>query len=265
MKNKIVLRRKTPLSALKVQARKALLSLLSPIFERIKNELIPKLRATQREYTGDNWADEIENEINQVTQIWNAENPVVNRLADVVMKGVLRKADETIRADVKNRIGLDIFFNNSKLQDLLKVKTLEFGKLITNMGDDHITKISGIVSRGVTTGARAEEIAKEIFEVTKMTERRAQLIAIDQIQKANGVISQQRKEQLSDEYIWRNMDDRKVRGNPNGLYPKVKYSHWDREGKTYKWSDPPPDGHPGKAVKCRCIAEAVINLEKLLG
>jgi uncharacterized protein with gpF-like domain len=50
-----------------------------------------------------------------------------------------------------------------------------------------------------------------------------------------------------------------VRGNPAGLYPHAKYSHHHREGKTYRDSKPPPDGHPGEPIRCRCWREPVFE------
>jgi uncharacterized protein with gpF-like domain len=42
----------------------------------------------------------------------------------------------------------------------------------------------------------------------------------------------------------------------------VRDAHFDREGRTFTWADPPDDGHPGEAINCRCQAEP--DLEGLL-
>lgn len=60
-----------------------------------------------------------------------------------------------------------------------------------------------------------------------------------------------------EEYEWINMGDRRVRGNPGGLYPNARYSHWHRGGRIYRIGQPPPDGEPGEADGCRCLAKPV--------
>ncbi|QJE73761.1 minor capsid protein [Aerophototrophica crusticola] len=47
-------------------------------------------------------------------------------------------------------------------------------------------------------------------------------------------------------YVWRTMRDERVRP-----------SHAERDGKVFRWSDPPQGGHPGEASNCRCWAEPV--------
>ncbi len=50
----------------------------------------------------------------------------------------------------------------------------------------------------------------------------------------------------SGQYIWRTVQDDKVRG-----------AHAAREGKTFSWTNPPNGGHPGEDYNCRCWAEAI--------
>jgi len=56
-----------------------------------------------------------------------------------------------------------------------------------------------------------------------------------------------------DYYIWRTMEDEKVRD-----------SHAVREGKVYNWNLPPEGGHPGEDHNCRCWAEP-FEAEKMSG
>ena len=49
-------------------------------------------------------------------------------------------------------------------------------------------------------------------------------------------------------YIWRSRDDGRVRDG-----------HRDYDDRIFSWDDPPPDGHPGEAFGCRCIAEPVAD------
>lgn len=55
-----------------------------------------------------------------------------------------------------------------------------------------------------------------------------------------------------EEYIWRTAGDNRVRP-----------AHILRNGKKFKWDRPPLDGHPGMAIRCRCVAIPVIDLDNL--
>jgi uncharacterized protein with gpF-like domain len=100
-------------------------------------------------------------------------------------------------------------------------------------------------------------------------ERRARVIARDQTTKMAGKLNQVRQESLGiKEYVWKTAHDNRVVGNPSGLYPGPgndrHQDHYHRDGKRFKWAEPPPDGHPGQAIQCRCRADPVIDVEEIL-
>jgi hypothetical protein len=88
-------------------------------------------------------------------------------------------------------------------------------------------------------------------------------------------------------FIWRNSRDRRVVGDPGGLYPvannpKMHGDHYHREGKLYlfrdTWAiksgyivpragavyvDTLSDGEPGIPIGCRCLALSIFNLENI--
>ena len=96
---------------------------------------------------------------------------------------------------------------------------------------------------------------------------RARLIARDQTSKMNVAINMARQTSIGiEEYIWRTAKDRRVVGTPGGLWPEgnaMHGNHYKREGKTYRWDNPPHDGHPGWPINCRCYPEPVLDPDKL--
>lgn len=77
----------------------------------------------------------------------------------------------------------------------------------------------------------------------------AERIARDQMGKLHGQLTQQRQVSLGvKRYIWRTAGDQRVRKE-----------HADRENTMFSWDNPPPDGHPGDAILCRCHAEPVFD------
>ena len=50
------------------------------------------------------------------------------------------------------------------------------------------------------------------------------------------------------DYVWSTSGDERVRPE-----------HAARNGKVYKWSEPPAGGHPGEDIQCRCRAIPVLD------
>jgi SPP1 gp7 family putative phage head morphogenesis protein len=96
-------------------------------------------------------------------------------------------------------------------------------------------------------------LVDELQKIAGLEESRAVLIGTDQVGKLNGMLSRYRQENAGiDSYIWETCHDSRVRP-----------SHADRQGHKYKWSNPPPGGHPGMPIRCRCVALPVIDLDKI--
>lgn len=126
-------------------------------------------------------------------------------------------------------------------------------------------RIEAAIRRALATGQVHEDLAQVINQHMVFAASRAELIAIDQVHKVYAQVNERRQADLGvTEFIWRNVGDERVAGNPGGLYPNAKPSHWDRGGKKYQWSDPPknekgePDP-PGRRPRCRCSAEPVLD------
>lgn len=132
--------------------------------------------------------------------------------------------------------------------------------LIRGLSDETAAALEKALIQLLTEGASNERIAKTIAERFGFAERRARFIARDQAATFNSELNRIRLQQIGvTEYVWSTALDERVRGNPVGKYPSARPSHWEREGKVFKWSDPPEGGHPGMAINCRCVARAVLS------
>jgi SPP1 gp7 family putative phage head morphogenesis protein len=132
--------------------------------------------------------------------------------------------------------------------------------LIKGLTDDLAKRVASLVLDSARKGTRSATLAKDLQKQFKFSNKRAKLIARDQLASFNASLNKARQKQVGvKKYIWSTSMDERVRGNPSGKYPEAKPSHWAREGKTYSWSKPPVDGHPGEPINCRCVARAVIE------
>jgi len=169
---------------------------------------------------------------------------------------------------VKSALGVEFasIIDSEEMATVLNSSIAENVSLIESIPQQHHARVSRAIVDHFA-GNLPQGLPKRLQEIYGIDERRARRIARDQTGSLTSAITEERnKESGFDEYIWRNQDDRRVVGNPSGLYPKGSrqhMDHWNREGKVFKWSEPPRDGHPGKAIECRCSSQPVINVERL--
>ena len=98
----------------------------------------------------------------------------------------------------------------------------------------------------VCAGARRSHAVRR---ATGISARKAKGIARDQIATLQGQVTQARQTRLGvKRYRWRTVGDARVRT-----------THRQREGEIFSWDRPPPDGHPGAPINCRCWAEPVMD------
>lgn len=165
--------------------------------------------------------------------------------------------------DVRTLTGVDLtnVISDNDLAGPFDLMVRRNVRLVTNLSDDFSTRVERTVTRATLTGTTAKDFSADLTEQFGFTKQRARLIARDQIAKATGNLNQLRQQQAGiKNYVWSTSLDERVRGNPGGKYPSASPSHWAREGVTFKWDEPPSDGHPGEPVNCRCTARAKIEL-----
>lgn len=185
--------------------------------------------------------DDVERDFFNV--VWTKPN--VKRLS-LEYAGSLEKLHrKTLNDRLRPAVGVDVFGNEPWLYGKLEEFTAQNTALIRNMASDTINQINREVVRLAPQGLRAESMAKIISERLSVADSRAALIARDQAGKFFGDLDRTRQTDLGiTEYVWNTVNDGRVRPE-----------HEERQGQTFKWSDPPEDGHPGQAVNCRCYAE----------
>jgi len=169
-----------------------------------------------------------------------------------------RKWNEALRS----AIGIDLgnVIQAEGIGNTIDAAVLRNVSLIRGLTQDVARRLSSKLLDALTRGLNNRELEKIITKEFGIARRRAKLIARDQAASFNGDLNRIRQTAMGvTEYVWSTSLDERVRGNPEGRYPNARPSHWAREGKTFKWSNPPSDGHPGQPINCRCTARAVIE------
>lgn len=137
-----------------------------------------------------------------------------------------------------------------KIDQLMALRVAENVSLISSIPEQYFQKLNVIVYETVTGGQSGESMIERIQKLYGVTERRARIIARDQVSKANGNMTMIRQMALGiEEYVWQTAQDERVRP-----------THRSKHGKTFRWDEPPEDtGHPGHDYLCRCIAIGVLR------
>lgn len=142
-------------------------------------------------------------------------------------------------------LGINAYREEPWLDQMQTVWVSNASDLIKTLPANMEAQIKQLVKNSVINGGSASNLADLIEKTFNTTRYRAELIAIDQIQKANAALSEQRQRDVGvTGYIWRGVEDGRER-----------IAHKLREGKHFDWDSPPPDGHPGQPVRCRCWSE----------
>lgn len=116
-------------------------------------------------------------------------------------------------------------------------------------------EVRKVIDGPLREGVRVEEVRQKIEARLGVVRSRAALIARDQTLKLYAKIQRERQQQAGiAEYVWSTSEDERVR-----------HSHADLEGLTFRWDDPPIVDwqtmrrcHPGEDFQCRCAAIPVL-------
>jgi len=166
---------------------------------------------------------------------------------------------------INGAIGISVadLLSDKRAKAVVNLRLKESVSLIKSLDVDMKRRILKEIGDGIAMGSDTVDIRKMILEnpdAVKPSHRkrlkleyRARLIARDQTGKLFANLEQTRQEDIGvTEYVWSTVGDGAVRS-----------SHAARDGKTFKWSDPPEGGHPGTEVQCRCTAEPNLKTAKI--
>jgi len=142
-------------------------------------------------------------------------------------------------------LGADVFINDRGLATLMERFVDSNVGLIKKLSDEQAGHIESAILRAVQDAKPYTELAGELQDRFGIGERRAVLIARDQIGKFYGQTNAARHRELGiSKFIWRTANDERVRDEHEAL-----------EGQVFSYDDPPSEGLPGEPIQCRCYAD----------
>lgn len=173
----------------------------------------------------------------------------VNSIATKFVRALNSFSYQNVKAQAAI-VGLDPISDNNVLRNYVKGKIQENVSLINSMYSTYWHSLEKDIYRSITSGGGITSITDAITKRTGMGKKHADLIANDQ---TGTIISQlnayRAKAAGAEKYLWRSMEDRRVR-------PK----HRELDGKIFKYGDPNGGDNgelPGEPIRCRCLAEPI--------
>jgi SPP1 gp7 family putative phage head morphogenesis protein len=202
----------------------------------------------------DNWITDMTSKIKEIIESKLRIRDKVTAMFDKVKDFAKRQQEKIFRGVFGSTPNGD----NTRQYEIIKTiwvsQNLELIKSIDRRTMEQIHYALGRnVIRTVDREMLIKELTQSIMQMGKVNERRAALIASDQVGKLNSQLAQYEQiNQGVDSYIWSTRRDSRVRKK-----------HREREGRVFKWGNPPDDGHPGWPVRCRCVAVPAYNTNKI--
>ena len=157
--------------------------------------------------------------------------------------------------DIADKFGdtADIYRNEPFLDGVEKNwKTTQESYIDKTVTQTIIDSIS-IIRGSLITADVAKTILNKINAKFETVDKNLVKFGSDQIDRLDSQLNAKRQQSLGlKDYVWDTQKDERVRGNPNGLYPNARPSHYSRQGLIFSWNNPPEGGAPGEAAGCRC-------------
>lgn len=195
------------------------------------------------EYVGDSL---FSNAIDKLKKkLAEAADKVADKIADKIIEGQKKESDAQLASQLETMTGLDLrgIFKDEDLKQAVDEAIAANVKLIKSIPEKYADQLEATILNGLQEGKRVEDIEKDLVKIGEMTDKRAKIIARDQLGKINGRFSQIRQQKLGiTHYYWSTSQDERVR-----------HTHKQRDGRLYAWADAPEDGHPGIPILCRCV------------
>jgi SPP1 gp7 family putative phage head morphogenesis protein len=147
-----------------------------------------------------------------------------------------------------------------RVQAVLRERFSKNIQLIKSIQSEQLNDVQDVLEEHLARGSRVEVIQAALDERFDISERRAELIARDQVGKLNGQLVEERMREIGiRDYIWRTSGG----GTPEHGDERVRAGHRVLDGKKQSFDDPPVvdpksgrTANPGEDFQCRCTAEA---------
>lgn len=232
---------------------KALRAMLREMAAYVRMHIVPAAEreiAARRALTRDMGEHEFESLESLTERLVAMASAMVRRILGLEAK----RHTETFMATAKRVLGIDLsaVVRQDDLSGYLENAVTRNVGLIKGLAADTAKRIQTAVTTAVINGVPAKDLRKQLSAEFGMSDRRARLIARDQIAKLTSDLNRERHLQAGvTSYTWMTSHDERVRP-----------LHRDLDGEVYEYGKPTgaEDGlPPGQPIMCRCVAIGIVQ------
>lgn len=179
---------------------------------------------------------------------------VNNDVAEQRLEGVAREFGgrvaqhqrQQLAGQAEAALGTDVVVLDGAVPDMIAGFVHENVSRVRRLQGATLDELETILTSAAATGMRAETVQEQIEARFGMAERHARLLAHDQVQQLTSRVTEARHREIGiASYIWLH----------TGAALKPRPEHVARHGKTFRYDEPPADGHPGWACMCHCLQQ----------
>ena len=236
---------------LELDYTRALLAIVDDMHTETVKALMPIAKQAQRVGDSKMVADSLFSDFKSAfSRTANTIKAKVSGIAEALAKTVVSKqktaSDSQLSDMLLKQTGIDFsgLMNDEDLGDAFDEAVESNISLIKSLSQQYLYRIEFAVMASLQAGTLNTSLADDLSKIEGITQNRARLIARDQLGKINSRLSQLRQQSLGiTHYTWSTSLDERVR---------KRHANW--EGDLIAWDSPPPDGHPGQPIQCRCTA-----------
>lgn len=175
------------------------------------------------------------------------------KIAEAYLQGMFKSSDSAMRQALKDAGWTVEFTMTPAVRDAFNASLAENVGLIRSIPEKYLQQVEGVVMRSYSAGRDLETMVKGLRELYPVTQKRAELIARDQSNKANAVVNRTRQLELGiTQAMWMHSHAGK---NP-------RPDHVAANGKIYNIAEGCKISgeyiQPGEEINCRCTSRPVL-------
>lgn len=197
-------------------------------------------------------AKQMTRELNRLGKRWQKQiDDAAPQLAKWFAKSASKRSEGALRKILRDS-GMSVKFDPTRVsRDVMDAIVAQNVSLIRSIPEAFHSKVEGVVMRSITTGRDLKQLTRDLQKQFKVERKRAELIAIDQNNKATSAMMRVRQTELGIETgTWMHSNAGKTQ----------RKTHVANNGKTFSiaegWFDPDPKVRkniwPGELIHCHC-------------
>lgn len=188
-------------------------------------------------------------------------------LADTMLERTQKYSDSSLEGSLKQLSGgLTIKTNivPPELTDAVTASIAENVSLIKSIPQQYFKDVTGAVMRSITTGEGMYDLLPQIKKYEQLTERRAELLALDQTRKAYTSVNVIKLNKLGlTKFEWIHSGGGQVPRESHRRIDRKIFTFANLEAEQAAYGVPQKDrGLPGYPVNCRCTLSTVIEFDE---